>query len=259
MPRKSTTKSETIVYKGIAFRRYPDSPNWCDKSYYRPGASHTQAGVKSLHQEIWQDAYGPIPAGHEIHHRDGNPINNALENLECLTPEAHAKHHAENISEGRMEELRKGMDRARIAASAWHRSEEGRAWHRTIATMPWENAEYRDYNCQQCGKGYQSRETQKDHSRFCSNACKSAWRRGAGIDNETRICGHCNQEFICNKYAIKAFCSIGCKTRARFPDSVEEPRSCPICNGTFSARRSSAQKYCSRTCTSRSRLFYKQK
>lgn len=32
----------------------------------------------------------------EIHHKDGNPLNCRLENLEALTMEEHIKHHSEN-------------------------------------------------------------------------------------------------------------------------------------------------------------------
>ena len=43
----------------------------------------------------WEKAYGPIPPGHEIHHIDGNPENNDLNNLSCLSKEAHIKKHQE--------------------------------------------------------------------------------------------------------------------------------------------------------------------
>ena len=52
-----------------------------DRRYYRPHAGHVRNGVSSLHREIWRDHFGPIPDGHHIHHIDGNPDNNDIENL----------------------------------------------------------------------------------------------------------------------------------------------------------------------------------
>lgn len=37
-----------------------------------------------MHRYVWEKAHGPIPAGHCIFHKDRNPANNALENLEIL-------------------------------------------------------------------------------------------------------------------------------------------------------------------------------
>jgi len=42
---------------------------------------------------------GPIPDGWEVHHRDRDPSNNDLANLECLPPaEHHALHDAERVA-----------------------------------------------------------------------------------------------------------------------------------------------------------------
>jgi hypothetical protein len=45
------------------------------------------------HRWLWEQANGPIPDGHEIHHRDHNPLNNDLSNLMCVTAEWHDDHH----------------------------------------------------------------------------------------------------------------------------------------------------------------------
>jgi hypothetical protein len=42
---------------------------------------------------IWEQANGPIPIGHEIHHEDENPLNNDISNLRCVTAEWHDNHH----------------------------------------------------------------------------------------------------------------------------------------------------------------------
>lgn len=39
----------------------------------------------SLHRQIWEQAYGPVPAGHIITFIDGNTMNAVLENLKCIS------------------------------------------------------------------------------------------------------------------------------------------------------------------------------
>ena len=53
------------------------------------GKQHRQL----LSRWLWEQANGPIPDGHEIHHRDHNPLNNDLDNLQCVTAEWHDDYH----------------------------------------------------------------------------------------------------------------------------------------------------------------------
>ena len=46
---------------------------------------------KLEHRIVWEKAYGPIPDGMHIHHKNGVRDDNRLENLECVTP------HQQNI------------------------------------------------------------------------------------------------------------------------------------------------------------------
>lgn len=47
-----------------------------------------------LHRLIWKEFYDcEIPKGHVIHHKDGNPLNNCILNLQLLSISEHAKLH----------------------------------------------------------------------------------------------------------------------------------------------------------------------
>jgi len=46
------------------------------------------------HIVVWEKAYGPVPKGFEIHHRNEIKNDNRLENLECITPMIHRRTHA---------------------------------------------------------------------------------------------------------------------------------------------------------------------
>jgi len=45
------------------------------------------------YRKIWENIYGPIPKGYEIHHIDGNRMNNDIENLRCVSIEEHYEIH----------------------------------------------------------------------------------------------------------------------------------------------------------------------
>lgn len=75
---------EDIVFDGVRYYRYPDSPRPSARTYF-------QRGGKMLHRAIWEHAHGPIPPGHEIHHVDHDPLNNDLANLECAGRSEHRR------------------------------------------------------------------------------------------------------------------------------------------------------------------------
>lgn len=196
---------DAVEYNGITFRRYPESDNYADRRYYRPSGTHIKDGVEALHREVWKDHHGEIPDGKLIHHKDGDPTNNDIENLECVTPEEHARRHpdmgnADPEHIGRIVEL----------AKEWHRSEEGREWHR----QHWEESLGKAFDetqkeCDQCGESFVDYSAQ-DAGRFCSNACKAAARRERGDDDVVRECTICRSEFVVNKYADTETCSRSC-------------------------------------------------
>lgn len=53
----------------------------------------TQGRAILEHRLVWEASNGPVPPGHDIHHIDGNKLNNALENLECVSRIAHKRIH----------------------------------------------------------------------------------------------------------------------------------------------------------------------
>ena len=46
------------------------------------------------HDLIWEQYYGEIPEGYQIHHIDGNKANNNIENLQLVTPLEHKRLHS---------------------------------------------------------------------------------------------------------------------------------------------------------------------
>lgn len=159
------------------------------------------------HRWVWINLHGPIPKGCHIHHIDENKNNNSPENLMLMSSFEHLSFHMK--SEERREVSRKQCDKIRHLTKEWHASIEGRAWHKFHAVKSklgkWEP---KTYFCQVCNKSYET--TKRSNTKFCSNPCKSKFRRDEGIDDIQRKCQKCEKEFTVNKYAKRKFCSRKC-------------------------------------------------
>jgi hypothetical protein len=88
-----------------------------------------------LSRHIWIEYRGPIPEGHEIHHRNEITTDDRLNNYSCLTKANHARGH--------------GMQRNHLAE-----------YTATIA---------KEVVCRRCGNKAIRR---SGHASFCSKACK---------------------------------------------------------------------------------------
>lgn len=197
---------QPIVYLGIEYRIYPDSKHLSDRTYYKCTRSKMRDDVY-LHRQMWIDAYGEIPDGYHIHHRDNNPDNNTLENFECLSPKEHMQQHP--FSEERTEQQRIWMAEIRQLASAWHQSPEGRAMAKRLAhETNFGNWEPKEYVCEVCGIDFQSKK--QANVRFCSEKCGAKWRRDSGLDDIVKPCELCGADFTSNRYDKVRFCSRSC-------------------------------------------------
>lgn len=167
-----------------------------------------------LHRYVWKFYNGEIPEGSQIHHKDGDKSNNDILNLEIKTKSKHMALHMTERTKNDPQGFIDRMNYAREFASAWHGSEEGKAWHKKHFEEVKEALYKRgEYVCEFCGKNFET--TISKANRFCSNKCKSAWRRQSGVDNETRTCKQCGKEFITNKYSSAETCSQSCANSYR--------------------------------------------
>jgi len=102
-----------------------------------------------LHRVVWNYYFGEVGENYDVHHRDLNPANNSIENLQRLTKSKHMEiHHV------------KGMDSACKKAI---------------------------FVCQNCGKEYEGFNTGRN--RFCSKKCLNDYHYKRQIEHICEYCG----------------------------------------------------------------------
>lgn len=158
---------EIIVYKGITYARYPDSKYVSYRRYFYAFSKGNGTQKRTtLHRQLWKDNFGEIPDGYDIHHRDGNYLNNTIDNLECVSKKDHALRH----KKGCTEERKQLLENIRPLTKEWHSSDEGKKWHSTHGKNVYENLPEKTRVCELCGHEYVTKCT-RENIRFCSRKC----------------------------------------------------------------------------------------
>ena len=175
---------EVIVFNGVEYRRMGGRRNY----YLSQSKSNAgRKGAKGLHVAVWEFYSGQtVPEGYEIHHKDGNPFNNDYSNLECMSRTDHRK-----ATKQDPEKNRRHLEKIRDVVNAWHRSEEGRAWHREHARAIKLEPKI-EVVCKCCGKVFLAK---KKGAELCSRACQTKDFNRRHVRTEKRICEWCGREF----------------------------------------------------------------
>lgn len=190
---------EIVIYNGKKFKKRRDG------RYYN--------GKSALSRVVWETEVGKIPDGCEIHHKDRNPTNNDISNLQCLTEAEHKEIHRQLLSEDERQWSRDNLkEKAGPKAVEWHKSEAGHKWHTANTRHQHEIGAFtHNLICSNCGKEYIGQIYSHNTPHFCSGRCKTAYRRKSGVDNELRICQYCGKEFMTNKRKGAKTCSKECR------------------------------------------------
>jgi len=178
---------ETVVFNGRVYA-------WNGR-YFRKSRSF-------LHRDVWIHFNGPIPKGYHVHHIDHDTRNNAIENLQMVWGTTHLSTHQRAMSKPK-------PVWAYPALQAWRESEAGKA---ALSEMGRRNSVYlgqeKEFKCECCGEYFNAPNV--GHNRFCSNNCKSKWRRAAGLDDVAKVCVECGVEFKTNRFKPTVTCSLSC-------------------------------------------------
>jgi hypothetical protein len=192
-------------FNGVVYKKYAT-----DK-YFR---STTKAWVR-LHVEVWSYVNGKRPPKkYHVHHIDENKDNNLPQNLKLIHGSKHLSEHMKKSFSENPDPFMQRMKKAVVAASKWSATVEGQKYRKSHAAKVFskynEHLHKREVTkiCQVCGKDYITTNLCSIQSKFCSNNCKSQWRRQEGLDDVERIC-ECGTVFKVNKYSLKTKCN-GC-------------------------------------------------
>lgn len=159
-----------------------------DGGLYRawPSERYLSRGGKKLHRAAWTLAFGPIPDGCHIHHRDDNPLNNKLANLECMPASAHLSHTWHKSGRATLEPGKHFTAGARQKAAEWHGSDAGRLWHsrNAVRSKSWTKWKRSPRNCPECNTEFNALIRKSGNAQiYCTSVCKAAaYRRRSKIE-----------------------------------------------------------------------------
>ncbi len=112
-----------------------------------------------LHKYIWEEAYGPVPVGYVIHHKDEDKLNNDLDNLECLTDREHRDLHGKSpITRYKMGSGMRGNYHSNAARSKMSRAALGRKRSKESVEASGKG-HYKAILCLETGEAYDSATT----------------------------------------------------------------------------------------------------
>lgn len=196
---------KVVIVDGIRFLQNPKTGYYSSSEWqYKKGGKKPQ-----LHVYVWEKSNGcKVQNGYDVHHKDFNKDNNAIDNLIAIPRHEHQMIHVLERTPDRNKE-----DKARLIKFAiplavkWHKSEEGREWHRKHAKdFDFGTQDEVKCKCSFCGNEFLG----KENSKFCSNAHKSAWRRKMRLDDVDKTCEVCGKVFRSSKYDNTKTCSREC-------------------------------------------------
>lgn len=169
---------------------------WRGRWYHRMRTGHFRHSKgELLHRAIWVAHNGAIPDGLHVHHRNGDPGDNRIENLELLSP---ADHYARHDPRG------------------WHGDDRLRGGGK----KSWEKREWFPAVCQKCGAEFST--PYPTRARFCSQTCGREHRSDSRI--RAKQCAHCGSQFFA-KDPRKIYCSSPCNDAAYYSRKRLQPKS----------------------------------
>ena len=250
-----------VVFNGVEYWLTGSGRYYLSKSNTNEGRRH----AKGLHVAVWEFYSGEtVPPGYEVHHKDGNPLNNDFSNLECLPMREHRALSVPKDPESQREHL----ERIRPLAAEWHSSEEGREWHRQHRAESLGKIEAQPCVCEFCGKEFSA--VNYKIARFCSHNCSVRWEYHNKQRIERRVCTVCGIEFdakITPRRTGAETCSRKCRgilnarrqwaAKGELPNGTVIDKVCAYCGAAFQHTvRSSdrnGRECCSRSCSAKKR------
>lgn len=230
---RDLTNPPRVEYLGEEYQRFNDV-------IYKRNTGGYYRAQTNIHRAVYSYYRGHIPESDIIHHRDFNPANNNVENLEMMNAIEHRKLHVS----GQIPKPRVSFT-CEYCGKVYETLNSGN--NRFCSRECKDKAKYIESMetrvCAYCGKEFQA--SKFNGNKCCSQSCgmKLHWQS----HHEERACPICGEKFDTVKRSKQTFCSVDCKNRHRTLQGTEE-KICPQCGIKFRSQNSRPQKYCSREC-----------
>lgn len=199
-----------VIYNGYVFTKDRK------RGYYLSAKPIYNGKRINLHRYVWIINKGDIPKGFDVHHKDANKDNNDISNLMLLPGGKHSKYHInKEMLEHYDERKNRFIKFAHPEAIKWHKSSVGREWHKKHwkASIGMHINETIKKVCLVCGTEYDAPISHKEKGMYCSNKCKSKYRRDNKLDHIKKKCVVCGESFMDSKYGKRKTCSQDCKIK----------------------------------------------
>lgn len=159
---------------------------WGGKRWHRYGEGYYERTDKSdgkrtlrLHRVVWEDAHGPVPDGHHIHHANHDRGDNRLENLVCLPHSEHSSHHIRDTRPRQRDW--NGAPSTVVAccgcgASVERKRPNANTRCRRCHQIQADERRVEKRSCRQCGEPFRSR-----MGHYCSQRCVNLATKGATV------------------------------------------------------------------------------
>ena len=147
----------------------PTRQDYAGTSYYLCGRYFQHKGER-LHRRVWEDANGPIPRGHHVHHANHDATDNRLANLTLVTASDHAAHHNAVDTPARQTSRERGAPALRAGNARLTADQRAAA-----ARRGWEGGNLSIIVCEVCGVEVAT--PFPTRTRFCGGTCKARARR----------------------------------------------------------------------------------
>ena len=199
---------KTAYFNGVRYHLERKS------GYYLHSASKGNENIR-LHRAVYEYYNGKIPKGYQIHHIDHDKSNNDISNLIMLSKKEHLDRHKEEMTEEEKEKRRKNVIKNAIPKAREHNlKNRDKDYYKNLYEISKDKLhENKSFTCLQCNNVFKG--IYNGNNKFCSNKCKSKYRRKMGLDNEERICPICKKIFSANKYQKTVCCSRSCANSYR--------------------------------------------